>query len=47
MTMTIIPIIGLFIAFIWFRKKFILNDAKVEEISKEVAKLHERDAENG
>lgn len=47
MTMTIIPIIGLFIAFLWFRKKFILNDAKVEEISKEVARLHERDADNG
>jgi melibiose permease len=37
MTMTIIPIVGLFIALFWFRKHFILTDAKVEEISKELA----------
>ena len=41
MTMTVIPILGLIIAFLWFRKKFILNDQKVEEISAEVKKLHE------
>ena len=40
MTMTVIPIIGLVIAFFWFRKKFILNDQKVEEIANEVKKLH-------
>ena len=40
MTMTIIPIIGLFIAFAWFKKKFILTDKKVEEIAAEVKKLH-------
>ncbi|MBR4193972.1 MAG: MFS transporter [Oscillospiraceae bacterium] len=41
MTMTVIPIIGLIFAFFWFRKKFILNDKKVEEIAAEVKKLHE------
>ena len=41
MTMTVIPIIGLIVAFLWFRKKFILNDKKVEEIAAEVKKLHE------
>lgn len=40
MTMTVIPIIGLIIAFFWFKKKFILTDKKVEEIAKEVQKLH-------
>ena len=38
MTMTLIPIAGLFIAIILFKKKFILNDQKVEEISLEVRK---------
>ena len=37
MTMTIIPIIGLFVALFWFRRRFLLNDAKVEEISRELA----------
>ena len=41
MTMTVIPIIGLIIAFFWFRKKFILTDQKVEEIAQEVKALHE------
>ena len=41
MTMTVIPIIGLIIAFFWFKKKFILTDRKVEEISEAVKKLHE------
>ena len=41
MTMTVIPIIGLLIAFFWFKKKYILTDRKVEEISEEVRKLHE------
>lgn len=38
-TMTVIPIIGLIVALIWFKKKFILTDKKIEEISKEVKKL--------
>ena len=33
MTMTIIPIIGLFIALFWFRKRFILTDQKMSEIN--------------
>ncbi|MBR6120232.1 MAG: MFS transporter [Oscillospiraceae bacterium] len=41
MTMTVIPIIGLIIAFFWFKKKFILTDKKVEEIAQQVKKLHE------
>ncbi len=40
MTMTIIPIIGLIIAFFWFKKRFILTDQKVEEIAAEVQKRH-------
>lgn len=38
-TMTVIPIIGLIVALIWFKNKFILTDKKIEEISKEVKKL--------
>ena len=38
-TMTVIPIIGLIVALIWFKKKFILTDKKIEEISNEVKKL--------
>jgi melibiose permease len=37
MTMTIIPIIGLIFAIFWFRKKYILTDEKIEEISNEIA----------
>ena len=36
MTMTVIPIIGLFAAFLLFRKKFILTEEKVEEIAAQV-----------
>ena len=36
MTMTIIPIIGLFIAIVVFSRKFILTEEKVEEITKEL-----------
>ena len=36
MTMTMIPIIGLTIAFFWFRRKYTLTDAKVEEIAAQV-----------
>ena len=38
MTMTILPIIGLFIAILVFRKKYILTDEKVEELAGEIAK---------
>ena len=37
MTMTLIPILGLIIAIIVFRKKFILTDEKVEDIANELA----------
>ena len=36
MTMTIIPIIGLVFAIFWFKKKYILNDEKLKEISAEL-----------
>ena len=39
LTMTIIPIVGLIIAIFWFRKKFILTDEKVLEISEQVKEL--------
>ena len=39
MTMTIIPVIGLAIAFFWFRKRYILTDDKVEEIAARVKAL--------
>ncbi len=41
MTMTIIPIIGLLIAFIWFKKRFILTDEKVAELSGQVKAIKE------
>ena len=40
MTMTVIPIVGLIVAFFWFKKKFILTDSKVDEIAREVKRLH-------
>ena len=36
MTMTLIPIAGLFIAIFWFKKRFILTEDKVAEISEQV-----------
>ena len=36
MTMTLIPMIGLTVAFIVFKKKFILTDSEVERINKEI-----------
>ena len=45
MTMTVIPVIGLLIAFFWFRKKYILTDAKVAEIAEEVKAKREEAAE--
>ena len=40
MTMTIIPILGLFIGLFWFRKKFILTEDKMAEIGKELKASH-------
>ena len=37
--MTIIPIVGLIVAILWFRKKFILTDEKVLEIAEQVKDL--------
>ncbi|MBR4150347.1 MAG: MFS transporter [Firmicutes bacterium] len=36
MFMTLIPIVGLFIGIFWFRKKYMLNDAKMKEINAEL-----------
>ncbi|MBQ9270290.1 MAG: MFS transporter [Oscillospiraceae bacterium] len=33
MTMTILPIIGLFVGIFWFRKKYLLTDEKMDEIN--------------
>ena len=41
MTMTVIPIVVLFVAIFWFKKKFILTDEKVAELAEEVKKLRE------
>lgn len=41
MTMTVIPIVGLLIAIIWFKNRFILTDSKVEEISQQVEAMKE------
>ena len=41
MTMTVIPIIGLVVALFWFKKRFILTDEKVAELSEQVKALHE------
>ncbi len=38
MTMTVIPVIGLFAAIIYFRRKFILNEAKMAEITQQLKK---------
>ena len=42
MTMTIIPIIGLFVALFWFRKKFLLTDARMAEINDQLAKRSDK-----
>ena len=36
MTMTILPIIGLFVAVLWFRRRYKLNEAKMAEINAEL-----------
>ena len=33
MTMTILPIVGLFVGIFWFRKKYLLTDEKMDEIN--------------
>ena len=43
MTMTVIPIIGLLTAVFWFRKKFILTDKTVAEISEQVKILKDEE----
>lgn len=45
MTMTVIPIIGLLIAVVLFRKKFILTEEKVEEIAAQVKERRAEEAE--
>ena len=36
MTMTVLPIVGLFVAIIVFKKKFILSEEKMEEITTKI-----------
>ena len=40
MTMTIIPVIGLTIAILYFRKRFMLTDERVSEIAEQVKAMH-------
>ena len=42
MTMALVPIAGLIIAFFWFRKRYLLTDEKVEQIASEVKALHDK-----
>lgn len=42
MTMTIIPIVVLIVAILWFAKKYILTDEKVAEIAAQVKARHEQ-----
>ena len=44
MTMTIIPVIGLVAAIIYFKKRFTLTDKRVEEIAAEVKARRENKA---
>ena len=37
MTMTIIPIIGLFVALFWFRKRFLLSDQYMADVNRQLA----------
>ena len=46
MAMTIIPIIGIIFAIFWFKKKYILTDEKLQEISVELVKRKTIEAEN-
>ncbi len=40
MTMTVIPVIGLIAAMLWFKKRFILTDEKVAELAEQVKARH-------
>jgi melibiose permease len=40
MTMTIIPVLGLLVAIIWFKRKYILTDEKLAQISEEIKTRH-------
>ena len=44
MTMALVPIAELIVAFFWFRKRYRLTDEKVEQIAAEVKALHEKNA---
>ena len=44
MTMTVIPIVGLIAAILWFRKRFILTDEKVAELAEAVKARRGEDA---
>ena len=44
MTMAVVPIAGLIIAFFWFRKRYILTDEKVGQIAAEVKARHGAEA---
>ncbi|MBQ7465353.1 MAG: MFS transporter, partial [Oscillospiraceae bacterium] len=37
MTMTVIPIIGLFVALFWFRKRFLLSDQYMADVNRQLA----------
>ena len=43
MTMTVIPIVVLFLAIFWFRKRYILTDEKVAQLSEQVDALHAKE----
>ena len=36
MTMTLVPIVGLFIGIMWFKKKYILDEQKMKEITDKI-----------
>ena len=40
MTMTIVPVVGLLVAIIWFKRKYILTDEKIAQISEDVKARH-------
>ena len=46
MTMTIVPICGLIFAIFWFRKKYILTDEKLQEISIELVERKTKENSN-
>lgn len=45
MTMTILPIIGLIVGLIWFKKRFILHEDKMKEITEELESKKAAEAE--